>query len=237
LLQDLRTHIPSTNHGISNQYDKSRHVAPTSSSIASSPSQTLPPEPTGSAAVEGESSLSAHSIFVSDFLQSFVQKDSGQHSDPEIQRTLDVLSDIVSASRQQPRTRELALPNARSQRAWHRNKYELPPIQKAVALIHAAKGEQALISRAWLSGGHSTHTTHHQRSNSPAPDGFTSTSWYSLSVIYASRSISRKTLRHLTLSASTLVFTLYCQTTPSLITSRKMRKTPVWHMLGFAVTI
>lgn len=84
--------------------------------------------------VEGESSLSAHSVFVNEFLQDFVQPD------PEIRRTLDHLSNIVSDSRQQSHAGTSPRPNVKSRGQAQQKRDELPPFPKVAALIRLAKG-------------------------------------------------------------------------------------------------
>lgn len=98
---------------------------------ASSPN---PSESSIGLGVEGKSSLSAHSIFVNEFLQDFVQPD------PEIRRNLNDLSNIVSDSRQQGSAGESPRTNVKLQSQCHQKRDELPPFPKVAALIRLAKG-------------------------------------------------------------------------------------------------
>jgi hypothetical protein len=84
--------------------------------------------------------LSAHSLFVNDFLQPFA---NAKQLDPENQKTLDTLSHISIASKQEVKAPGLALPYAHTPRPLHRRRWEMPPIQNAVTLIRAAQGEHA----------------------------------------------------------------------------------------------
>lgn len=91
--------------------------------------------------------MPAHTVFVDNFLQTFFE---AKQPDPEIQTTIDSLSQIVSASNQEPEARESVLPNARLPRPTHQRKFNLPPIQNATALIRAAQGENALSQKNCL---------------------------------------------------------------------------------------
>ena len=92
--------------------------------------------------MEGESSLSAHSVFVNEFLRNVVEADYLETSSSEMRETLNALSHIASASKLQSGASEVAYPYARSDRAdTPSQRCELPPIQKAVSLIHFAKSK------------------------------------------------------------------------------------------------
>ncbi|KAJ8112616.1 hypothetical protein OPT61_g5060 [Boeremia exigua] len=93
--------------------------------------------------VEGESSLSAHSIFVNEFLRDFVQPD------PEIRRTLEDLSNIVSDSRQQGLSGESPQTNVVLRSRVQQKRTDLPPFPKVAALIRLAKA-QRLAGSGWV---------------------------------------------------------------------------------------
>jgi hypothetical protein len=172
-LQDLKTHISCTrNSGSNAQGEASRPPAPLSSVIPPS-SQSTPPDAAKVTVAEGESSLSAHSVFIKDFLRTFVDADDTQQIDPEIQQTLNALSNIVKTSKQQPLARELVLPHAKVQSPVQQRKYDLPPIQDAVALIRAAQSEHSTIRWSRL-GVYLTDFIDHQHSTSPVLAGYTS---------------------------------------------------------------
>lgn len=107
------------------------------------------PETTVGPAVEGESSLSAHSVFVNDFVQNVVKADSLQGSTPDIRETLDALSRVVSASKKQLDEFEMAYPRATSVPRPQPQRCELPPIDKVVPLIRLAKS-QRLAGTGWV---------------------------------------------------------------------------------------
>lgn len=140
-MEDLKTHvsIPSTSKDAS-------HTTAAVFAITSSPNHS---EPGRGPVVEGESSLTAHSIFVNNFVQSFVEADPLRQLDPEIRKTLNTLSSIVSDSKQRSGVKEPVLVHARPQSHPQQEKHELPPISKAVALIRLAKA-QRLAGSGWL---------------------------------------------------------------------------------------
>ncbi|KAH7142734.1 fungal-specific transcription factor domain-containing protein [Dactylonectria estremocensis] len=107
------------------------------------------PETSVGPAVEGESSLSAHSVFVNDFVQNVVKTDSLQGSTPEIRETLDALSQVVSASKRQLEEFETAYPRATSVPRPQPQRFELPPIHKVVPLVRLAKS-QRLAGTGWV---------------------------------------------------------------------------------------
>lgn len=84
--------------------------------------------------VEGESSLTAHSVFANDLLRKVVNQDSSL----DMQDTLDTLRGLVDAMRQQTAAHEMTYPNAKaiptSPIATLRA-CELPPIQKTVYIL------------------------------------------------------------------------------------------------------
>lgn len=91
--------------------------------------------------VEGESSLTAHSAFASDFMHHVASASPLQSSGPEMRDTLDALSNVVATLREQTVANEMAYPHARPIQRSGPSGYELPPIQKAVELIRIAKSE------------------------------------------------------------------------------------------------
>lgn len=96
--------------------------------------------------VEGESSLAAHSAFANEFLQKVVDTESLQESSLELQDTLDSLSHIVTSLKGQTLATEMTYPNAvLTQRPVHHSN-ELPPVQKAIALIRAAKSISRVLT-------------------------------------------------------------------------------------------
>ncbi|GKT59840.1 fungal specific transcription factor domain-containing protein [Colletotrichum tofieldiae] len=149
-MADFKTHISDT--AAANTASSGNNHASTQATVA--PAAAPPPshhsgQPDSAAGpvVEGNSSLSAHSIFVNDFLQGLIG--SLQKPDPEIRETLDALSSIVSPAKQQASTYEMVLAHARPRTHLQQEKFDLPPIQKAVALIQIAKARR-LAGTGWI---------------------------------------------------------------------------------------
>ncbi|KAF7542595.1 hypothetical protein G7Z17_g11445 [Cylindrodendrum hubeiense] len=99
--------------------------------------------------VEGESSLATQSAFANDFLRNAVHKHSTQDSSLELRETLDGLHRIINSMKHQSVAVEMAYPNAKPTVCSPIQDYELPPIQKTVALIQVIKnGKSEAIS--WM---------------------------------------------------------------------------------------
>ncbi|KAH7155990.1 fungal-specific transcription factor domain-containing protein [Dactylonectria macrodidyma] len=148
LLQNLTMHL-SANSSPSNPPKDVSMQATTMPERTISFGYSASPETSVGPAVEGESSLSAHSVFVNDFVQNAVRADSLQGSTPDIRETLDALSQVVSASKRQLDEFEMAYPRARSVPHPRPQRYELPPIHKVVPLIRLAKS-QRLAGTGWV---------------------------------------------------------------------------------------
>lgn len=136
LLKDIKTHGPTT-RDTDNAESEASHPPIIQPSVLPYQDQSHPSETARTTVVEGDSSLSAHSVFVNNFLQTFV---GSKPSDPEIQMTMDSLSHIADASSKKPQARESVLPNARVPRHKNQTKFDLPPIQSVVTLIRKAEG-------------------------------------------------------------------------------------------------
>ncbi|KAF9872071.1 fungal specific transcription factor [Colletotrichum karsti] len=100
-----------------------------------------------SALVEGESSLAAHSVFATEFLQKVVSTKSLQDSSLDLSDTLDALSQIVTALKQPSVAGEMTYPFAKPIQRPRIQGLELPPIQKAVSTIRVAKTRTGM---AWV---------------------------------------------------------------------------------------
>ncbi|KAL3259781.1 hypothetical protein ABHI18_005089 [Aspergillus niger] len=98
-------------------------------------------------AVEGDSSLAAHSAFANEFLQKVVATNSLQASSPELCDTLDELSSILTQG--DVAGDELAYPHARPIQRANLPGYEMPPLKKAIALIRMANAKQ-LVGSGWI---------------------------------------------------------------------------------------
>ncbi|EEY18412.1 fungal specific transcription factor domain-containing protein [Verticillium alfalfae VaMs.102] len=148
LLEDLKIILSasSSSPGLKNTKTATSPMVPPATSPAS---RAGPSESAAGQVTEGESSLSAHSAFVHDFLQGLVEEGSLHHPDPEIDRTMKALSGLVSASRRQPETHESMLSLAKPKESAQQRISELPPIQTSVALIRLAK-TQKLAGTGWI---------------------------------------------------------------------------------------
>ena len=89
--------------------------------------------------VEGNSSLTAHSVFAKDLLQKIMDEGSR----PEMRETFDALHSVVEAMKKQPTAKEMTYPNARPIKAAPAflQGCELPPIQRSLHVIKLAKCE------------------------------------------------------------------------------------------------
>lgn len=139
MLHELKTHSDAISSNSTKESQEPSHI------VAWAPAQpdtseSFPTEAVKSTAVEGESSLSAHSVFVDNFLHSF---SDGMQPDPEMQTTMNTLSHIASASNTQSDARKSAMPKTNMSSPGHQRKFKLPPIREAVNLINAAQGEHA----------------------------------------------------------------------------------------------
>ncbi|KAJ0296291.1 hypothetical protein COL516b_011701 [Colletotrichum fioriniae] len=91
--------------------------------------------------VEGESSMTAQSIFAHDFLRKTVGDGS---SVLEMRETLDALHSLVEALRHQPASHELTYPQAKPVARPAFGECEMPPVQSAVNIIREAKAQKTL---------------------------------------------------------------------------------------------
>ena len=87
--------------------------------------------------VEGESSLSAHSVFANDLLQKVVSRDSR----PEMHERVEALRHMVEAMRKQPADHEMTYPHAKPIRPAAPPGCDLPPIEKTLEVLKLAKCE------------------------------------------------------------------------------------------------
>ncbi|KAL0932879.1 fungal specific transcription factor domain-containing protein [Colletotrichum truncatum] len=120
-----------------------------STSATTPSSHALQTDEEVNAVVEGEPSLAAHSVFANEFIQKVVNNKSLQDSSLDLGETLDALSQIVNALKQQPVAGEMTYPSARPVPRQRIQGLELPPIQKAVNTIRIAKS-QRLTGMAWI---------------------------------------------------------------------------------------
>lgn len=137
ILEDLRTQRADASNGLEPRYDTAESIAIPSSN----PCWPYYSKPATGSIIEGQSSLSAHSVFVKDFIDNFVQSDLPGQPDQQIRRTLDALSDIANDSNQCDTVGEQLVTQGELQSHARRQRRELPPIEKAAPLIRLAKSK------------------------------------------------------------------------------------------------
>ncbi|KAK6219968.1 fungal specific transcription factor [Colletotrichum tabaci] len=145
LLEDLKLHFPVPSATSTSKTPDTSTFAPkplylqpkTVASSISTPASHANSVQTSDPMVEGESSMTAQSIFAHDFLQKAVGDDS---SVLEMRETLDALHSLVDALKQQPAIHELTYPHARPIARLALGDCEMPPVQSAVNAIREAKG-------------------------------------------------------------------------------------------------
>ncbi|KAK1990061.1 fungal-specific transcription factor domain-containing protein [Colletotrichum falcatum] len=127
----------------------STHLQSTTSTPATLVSHTHQSDEDDGAVVEGDSSLAAHSVFATEFVQKVVSTESLQDSSLELGETLDALSQIVHALKQPAAAGEMTYPHAKPVNRLRIQGLKMPPIEKAVSTIRVAKG-QRLSGMAWI---------------------------------------------------------------------------------------
>jgi hypothetical protein len=140
LLQELKTQLPSPS--LVQASAPVPAVAATTSTVASSSpashaSHANNAEATESV-VEGESSLTAHSVFANDLLQKVMSKDSR----PEMRERIEALRDVVESMKKQPAAHEMTYPHAKPIRPVALEGCELPPIEKTLQVLKLVKCRQ-----------------------------------------------------------------------------------------------
>ena len=95
--------------------------------------------------VEGDSSLTAHSVFANDFLRNAINKDSR----PEMREGLDALHVIIEAMRHQPAAHEMTYPHAGPARPPPFESCELPPIDRTLQVLKLAQSKE-MQALAWI---------------------------------------------------------------------------------------
>ncbi|KAH7142024.1 fungal-specific transcription factor domain-containing protein [Dactylonectria macrodidyma] len=120
------------------------------SSLLTPYSHVIQPESTAGPVVEGDFSLVTHSAFANEFPQKVIRPGSPQDPSLEMRETLDALSNIATALKQQTAASEMAFPHTRPIQRPRLSGFVLPPIQKAVALILTAKSQRMLGGTAWI---------------------------------------------------------------------------------------
>ncbi|KZL80929.1 fungal specific transcription factor domain-containing protein [Colletotrichum incanum] len=160
LLQDMKVHPTSSTSRIDSSSStlnvpqvegatSSAQLHSSTSTPATSASHAHQSDEGDGAVVEGDSSLAAHSVFATEFVQKVVNTESLQDSSLDLGETLDALSQIVNALKQPAAAGEMTYPHAKPINRLRIQGLELPPIEKAVNTIRIAKG-QRLTGMAWI---------------------------------------------------------------------------------------
>lgn len=137
ILNDLRVSRPDTERP---QLPRRTQTPSNESNFTSTVSRhAAQAEPAPGPVVEGESSLTAHSAFATEFLQKFVRSDSLQNCSLEMRQTLDALAHIVTTLKKQTASNDIINSHLTPAPRLRPHRFELPPIEKAVALIRLAK--------------------------------------------------------------------------------------------------
>ncbi|EAQ88657.1 hypothetical protein CHGG_05276 [Chaetomium globosum CBS 148.51] len=95
--------------------------------------------------VEGESSLTAQSVFANDLLQKVASRDSR----PEMRERIEALRHLVETLKKQPAANEMKYPNAKPTRPPALEGCELPPIEATLQVIKLARSNKQL-GVAWF---------------------------------------------------------------------------------------
>ena len=85
--------------------------------------------------VEGESSLTAQSVFANDLFQKVASRDST----PEMRERIEALRHMVESLKKQPAANEMKYPNAKSVRSPALEGCELPPIDATLQVLKLAR--------------------------------------------------------------------------------------------------
>ncbi|KAH6612185.1 hypothetical protein B0J18DRAFT_71643 [Chaetomium sp. MPI-SDFR-AT-0129] len=118
---------------------------PVSFSPASHGSRVHHVEATGSM-VEGESSLTAHSVFANDLVHRVM---SGGTSMPEMHERIETLRNMVEAMKKQPAAHEMTYPHAKPTHFGSPKGCDLPPIAKTLELLKLTRANPQL-GIAWV---------------------------------------------------------------------------------------
>jgi hypothetical protein len=154
LLQDLKVKLdtPTTTQQQQQRQPSSYHLqlpkeSTSKATSSSTPSPGSHADTTGPV-VEGDSSLTAHSVFANNLLQKVVNVDSNL----TMRDTLNALRDIVDTMKQQPAAHEMTYPNASTIPSFTSaalKTCQLPPIQQTVQILKYTK-DQRVSSLAWI---------------------------------------------------------------------------------------
>ncbi|KAL2132145.1 hypothetical protein VTI74DRAFT_4151 [Chaetomium olivicolor] len=139
LLEEIKIQLPSPSSQPAEATSSARFAS-------SSPASHVSHAETVGTVVEGESSLTAHSVFANNLLHKVVSRDSR----PEMREGIDALRHAVEAMRTQPATHEMTYPHARATRQVVPEGCELPPIGKTLEMLKLARSSKQ-PSLSWVS--------------------------------------------------------------------------------------
>ncbi|KAJ9165344.1 Fungal specific transcription factor [Coniochaeta hoffmannii] len=135
-VEDIKKQLPTPTLQLPNGASPGSRIVSSIVSAPTPPSQ-IPQGQTSGTLVEGDSSLTAHSVFAKDLLGKFVSNESS----PQLRETMDALYDIVDAMKKQPAAREMTYPHARTPDSSGQG-HQLPPISKSVHVLNLAKSRK-----------------------------------------------------------------------------------------------
>ncbi|RDW74378.1 Zn(II)2Cys6 transcription factor domain-containing protein [Aspergillus mulundensis] len=138
MLHDLKVSRPSTERSWARSTQTPSTESQSTPAVSSHEPQA---DSAGGPLVAGDSLLTAHSAFANEFLQSFLSTDSVQNCSLELRQTLDALAHTVATLKKQTTSSDIIDPHLTPAPRLRLQGFELPPIEKAVALIPLAKCE------------------------------------------------------------------------------------------------
>ncbi|KAK4149351.1 hypothetical protein C8A00DRAFT_18942, partial [Chaetomidium leptoderma] len=139
LLEELKTQLPSPSLAPTRTANAAASASP-----ASHGSHCNATEAAGTV-VEGDSSLTAHSVFANDLLQKVVSGDSR----PKMRERIEALRHMVEAMKTQPAAHEMTYPHAKPIPPATLKGCDLPPIDKTLDILKLAKSHRQL-GVAWV---------------------------------------------------------------------------------------
>ncbi|KAK4184954.1 putative transcriptional regulatory protein [Podospora australis] len=158
LLKELKTqNVSSTRPPETRVPERPRHQSSSARLLPSTtPSPSMNTPSTSAAAtctshptmVEGDSSMTAQSVFANDFMQ----KMTTTTIQPEMRDKLNALQVMVDGMKKQPASYEMTYPNARPVKPMTFEGCELPPIDRTLQILKLAQSPQysSLLGLAWV---------------------------------------------------------------------------------------
>lgn len=141
----LTLNVPQVEGAAAASSASSAHLHSSASTPATLASHAHQSDEGEGAVVEGDSSLAAHSVFATEFVQKAVSTESLQDLSLDLGETLEALSQIVNALKQPTAAGEMTYPLAKPINRLRIQGLKLPPIEKAINTIRIAKSEDPSI--------------------------------------------------------------------------------------------